>query len=298
MADTFQRALIKEHNVLIGIAITTDTCRTAQSSQMLAPGSAVALSRLLTSAALIGLVQNNRGSTSLQVVTQGPLGQAYADVNHEGHLRGYVKNTLLPMPPTASTEDERWDISHYLGEGELSVIQIAENNQFTQSKTPLSHSEIDRDVATYTEQSAQIPTELICAITFGDDEETIGCAAGLLVQSMPGTDQAKLEEVRSLVSGGGFARLVEKHRNNWQEILGALVPEATLIGDPRPLRWKCRCSYERVVNALKMLGPIDLADMIQKQEKPEVSCDFCQKQYVIETSDVERVYSDSIIANN
>ena len=298
MADTFQRALIKEHNVLIGVAITSNTCRNAQASQNLAPGSAVVLSRLLTSAALVGLIQNKLGSTSLQVVTQGPLGQAYADVTHEGNLRGYVKNTFLPIPPTASAEDERWDIDHYLGDGELSVIRIAENNQFTQSNTTLTHHAIDRDVAAFMEQSDQIPTELICAITFGEDKQTIACAAGLLVQSMPGTDQAKLNEVRDLVSGGGFARLVEKHGNNWQEILGALVPEATLIGDGRALRWKCRCSYERVVNALKMLGPVDLADIIQKQERPEVSCDFCQKQYTIETKDVERVYGEMIISNN
>ena len=298
MADSFHRALIKEHNVLIGIAITSDTCRTAQHTQDLAPGSAVALSRLLTASALIGLVQNRPGSSSLQVVTQGPLGQAYADVTDDGNLRGYVKNTELPIPPTASTSDERWDISSFMGEGELSVMRIAQNNQFTQSNTPLSHSEIDRDVATFMEQSDQIPTELICAITFTDDQKTLSSAAGLLVQSMPGTDEAKLNEVREMVAAGGFSRLVQKHGDKWQEILGALVPEATLIGGELPLQWKCRCSQEKVVNALKMLGPIDLADMVQKKECPEVSCDFCQQKYIIDSSEVERIYNQTIIANN
>ena len=56
MKDCFQRVVIEEHSIILGIAMTTLSCRHAQSLQNLAPLSTMAMGRMLT-AALAGLLQ-------------------------------------------------------------------------------------------------------------------------------------------------------------------------------------------------------------------------------------------------
>ena len=38
-----------------------------------------------------------------------------------------------------------------------------------------------------------------------------------------------------------------------------------------------------------------MADMIQKNESPEVVCDFCKKVFTIDSEDVLKIYSETIV---
>ena len=294
MSDCFQRAVIEEHSIVLGLAVTTSACRHAQSLQNLAPASAIALSRMLTASALIGLLQNRMGGTSLQMVGSGDLGQVYADVNDSGHLRGYVKN------PSVNLEGEHTQVhatrallGPLMGEGEVSMIRMGLDNQFTQSTTSFQSGEIDEDIGAFIQQSDQIPTQIHCEVLL-NEHSAVACAGGIVVQGMPGTNLEEFHAIRERIRGDGFRSLLEQFPAQWKEIIHAVAPNSRVLNGDRPLKWQCRCSREKVLSALTMFGPMDMADMIEKNENPGVTCDFCKKVYTVSKEEVLKMYSTTI----
>ena len=297
MKDCFQRVVIEEHSIILGIAITTGACRHAQSLQNLSPVSTMAMGRMLSAVALAGLLQNRRGGLSLQMVGNGELGQVFADVNDAGHLRGYVKNPSVDLPtdfdPKALTHTA---VGDKMGSGEVSMIRMGLDNQFTQSTTLFESGEIDQDIGACLQQSDQIPTAMHCSVIL-DKHNVVEASAGIIVQGMPGTNLEAFNEIGNILSEGGFLKLLELFPTDWKEIVHAAAPNARLMNGDRELKWQCRCSREKVLGALKMFGPTDMADMIQKNESPEVVCDFCKKVYTISSEDVLAIYSQTIVTD-
>lgn len=297
MNDCFQRAVIQEHSIVLGIAITTGACRHAQSLQNLAPASATAMGRMLTATALVGLLQNREGGLSLQMVGNGELGQVFADVNDEGHLRGYVRNPAVEMPSEFQpTGKHTSPIGPLMGTGEVSMIRMGLDNNYVQSTTLFEAGEIDSDIRDCIEQSDQIPTQIYCSVIL-NRHNVVEAAAGIIVQGMPDTNLEAFHEISNILSGGGFLKLHELFPADWKEIVHAVAPTARVLNGDRDLKWQCRCSYEKVLGALKMFGPTDMADMIQKNESPEVVCDFCKKIYTIEQDEVLKLYSKTIVTS-
>ena len=295
MNDCFQRVVIEEHSIILGIAITTGACRHAQSLQNLAPVSTMAMGRMLNATALAGLLQNRKGGLSLQMVGNGELGQVFADVNDYGHLRGYVKNPSVDLPEDFNPKElTHTAVGDKMGSGEVSMIRMGLDNQFTQSTTLFESGEIDRDIGECLQQSDQIPTKMHCSVIL-NDHNVVEASAGIIVQGMPGTNLEAFHEICNILSGGGFLKLLELFPTDWKEIVHAVAPNARLMNGDCQLKWQCRCSREQVLGALKMFGPTDMADMIQKNESPEVVCDFCKKVYTIDPEDVVKIYSETIV---
>ena len=297
MNDCFQRAVIQENSIVLGIAITTGACRHAQSLQNLAPASATAMGRMLTATALVGLLQNREGGLSLQMVGNGELGQIFADVNEQGHLRGYVKNPSVELPDEFKpTETHSSPIGPLMGSGEVSMIRMGLDNNYVQSTTLFESGEIDQDIRDCIRQSDQIPTQMHCSVIL-DKHNVVEAAAGIIVQGMPDTNLEAFHEIGNILSGGGFLKLLELFPADWKEIVHAVAPTARVLNGNCDLKWQCRCSYETVRGAIKMLGPTDMDDMIQKNESPEVVCDFCKKVYTIDQGEVLKIYSETIVTN-
>ena len=184
MTDSLHRAICSQDKVLLAVATTTSTLAEVTELQTLKSGSKLALGRALSATALVGLVQNDRTSMSVQWVGDGPLGQVFVDVTAEGNLRGYVKETSVKK---IESENYRSHLAPLMGRGSISTIRMFPNNQFTQSNTDMLDGELDADLAKHIEQSNQVPTALFCDVV-PDPIKGIDISGGILVQAMPGTD--------------------------------------------------------------------------------------------------------------
>ena len=49
--------------------------------------------------------------------------------------------------------------------------------------------------------------------------------------------------------------------------------------EERPVRFRCRCTRERVISALTTLGRDELLAMHAEQGQADVSCHFCNQSY-------------------
>lgn len=292
MTDSLHRAICSKDKVLLAVATTTSALADVTDLQSLNSGSKLALGRALSATALVGLVQNDRTSMSIQWMGDGPLGQVFVDVTAEGNLRGYVKDTTIAKP--SDSENYRIALSPLMGRGSISMIRMFPNNQFTQSNTDMHIGELDSDLARHVEQSNQVPTALFCDVV-PDPIKGTDISGGILVQGMPGTDLSRMKSIVDKLENGGWADLLIGYGDNWLQLLGQIAPDAEPLRDGNVnLRWQCRCSRERVLSALAMFGPIDLAEMVSDNEAPKMTCEFCGKVYQITADEVEAAYHSKI----
>ncbi len=295
MSDSLHRAICSGDKVLLAVATTTSALDEVTRLQTLASASKLALGRALSATALVGLVQNDRTSMSVQWVGDGPLGQVFVDVTAEGHLRGYVKCTDIRTTPS---DNYRRNLAKLMGRGSISMIRMFPSNQFTQSNTDMLIGELDEDLAKHIEQSNQVPTALFCDVV-PDPVRGIDISGGILVQAMPGTDLSRMTSIVEKLKDGGWADLMIGYGDNWLALLDQLAPDAEPLRDGNiPLKWQCRCSRERVLSALAMFGTIDLAEMVSEGEAPKMTCEFCGKQYQITRDEVEAAYESKVTRSN
>jgi molecular chaperone Hsp33 len=52
------------------------------------------------------------------------------------------------------------------------------------------------------------------------------------------------------------------------------------------VRFQCRCSRERSVGALKLLGRDELSAMLAEDGQAELTCHFCSAAYVVEAPEL------------
>lgn len=294
--DVFRNALWRDRQINIAVATTTRTCETAQRLHQLGSTATIALGRLMTAAALCGLIVRKPGLLSLQVVGQGKLGQVFADVTHEGKLRGYVKNPVIAFPLLPGEDGQgRRACGHAVGRGSISMIRGPDDEPFVQSATELVTGEIDEDVEHFVTTSDQVSTVLACEVLL-DREQRVTKAAGFMAQLLPGGDAQALAALGEAVHAGRLAALMQGVGDDAAALLREIAPAAQEIEQPIALTWQCRCSYERVLGAFRMLGPADLAELIEEAEPVEVTCDFCSKKYQVAPGDIEKVYRSTVRA--
>jgi molecular chaperone Hsp33 len=297
--DVIISALIKEASIAINVAFTTHTCQTAQMLQHLKLSSTIALGRMLTAAGLMARSPLNPGPLSLQVVCNGRLGQVFVDVTDDGDLRGYVKQPALALAMPGDPIDVRCRIAPVVGQGQLSVIRLGERLEFAQSTTALTSGELDSDVQSFMEMSDQIASILICDVLF-DDKEQVQYAGGVLIQAMPGHDPTVFNQLRATFKEDNLSRPLKDSiiHDDPLRLIHAISQDAQIVGVPENIGWKCRCSQTRVLGALKMIPPADLAEMIDQREPAIVHCDFCLKRYEIPTEEIEKVFLKTVTGSN
>ena len=58
---------------------------------------------------------------------------------------------------------------------------------------------------------------------------------------------------------------------------------------PYNLSYQCRCSKERLGNALVLLGHMEIEKMIQEKQPAEARCEFCGRSYTIEINELQNL---------
>ncbi len=295
MADSAFTAAIRSAGLEVAVVTSLDVCKEAQKAHHLDLTPAIALGRLLTATALVALSSKRTGSTSLQVISNGRLRQIYADATHTGDLRGFTKNIQLNLPVTSSEELlGRRELKIALLPGKLHVVRAEGDGAFGQGTVDLISGEIDLDVEHFLHQSDQVPTALACDVLASPDDQILG-AGGILVQALPGGDLERLAEIREAVHSRALVDVL-RNGGDGTAILAALAPGAVLVEAPRSIQWKCRCTREKVLGALALLHPSELASMVDREESAKVGCDLCGTQYVVEPAEIVQVFFGTIKA--
>ena len=293
MADQLIRATAADGGIRAVGVITTRLTEEARQRHKLSYVATAALGRAMSSGLLlVSSMKREEARVNIRIKGDGPLGGLLVDAGLDGTVRGYVDNPGVELPPNAVG---KLDVGGAVGHsGYLYVVRDVGYGYPYSSTVELVSGEVGEDVAHYLMTSEQTPSALLVGVFVG--AEGVIASGGLLLQVMPkaARDEELIELLESRVGQlSGFTPLLQAGKTlpeMFEQLLGDLglnvLPEVQLV------RFNCRCSFNRVLGALKILGEAELQDMIEKDRGAEATCQFCGEVYQASSEQLEQLIVD------
>jgi len=237
----------------------------------------------LAAALLATSLKGEKDRLALRIECSGPIKGLVAEGNAAGEVRGYLRQTPIPVEKPL----ESFDLAPFFGAGFLSIsTQLESASQPFTGTVMLEHGNLALDLSHYFQTSEQTPTAIALSIQFDRAGLPAG-AGGLLLQAMPGVEPVLLEELeeglaglpslgRYFAEGGGSEALLAKQ-------FGVLRPE---IFAGTPVRFACPCSREEIAARLRSLPENDLNELRSGPSPLEVCCHYCNTAYLFDRQDL------------
>lgn len=256
---------------------STNTVEEARRRQDTWATASAAMGRTITIAAMMGAMLKGDDSITVKVEGGGPIGAIVADANARGEVRGYVTNPHVDFDLNAKG---KLDVSRAVGTtGSLSVVKDLGLRDFFTGQVPIVSGEISEDFTYYFATSEQVPSAVGAGVLVNPDQ-TILASGGFIVQVMPGAEDAVIDKLEKRIqSFPPISSLVQEGKTP-EEILEQLFAgESLKIHEKMPVMFKCKCSKERLENAILGLGKEEIEKMIEEDHGAEASCHFCNETY-------------------
>ena len=280
MADQLIRAIAAEGGIRAVGIISTRLTEEARQRHKLSYVATAALGRTMSAGLLLASSMKRENSrVNIRIKGNGPLGGLLVDAGLDGTVRGYVFHPDVELPPNPQG---KLDVGGAVGrEGFLYVVRDIGHGYPYSSTVELVSGEIGEDLTHYLFTSEQTPSALLVGVFVGADGVT--AAGGILVQIMPkaAQDEVLISTLESRIAElKGFTPLL-KEGKSLSEIFELLLGDLGLeiFPDVQLVRFDCRCSFNRVLSALRTLGEAELLDMIEKDGGAEATCEFCGEVY-------------------
>lgn len=265
-----------------------DEMRSIQNSYPLAT---VAVGRSMVGALLMASHLKTNQELSLYFQGNGPLGRVFAEANYEGHVRGYCNNPKLQAP----IEGGQIQIGPAIGIGLLTVTHhLPTGDEPHRGTVIIRTGEIGDDIAFYLQQSHQIPSVVALGVHLSP-YGVVEAAGGVLIELMPGHDEATIAKIEARVRQAPSIskRILEgaSAEDLIKDYLGDF--ELMELDHPYPIQYQCRCSYERVMRSMILLGAEDLDELIKEKKPVDVACEFCGRHYQVLEDDLQKIRQDA-----
>lgn len=231
-----------------------------------------------------------QGTLTFQLQGNGAVRLLVAQCTHDFRLRALARfdETAVAALPGAA---EGGAIFRQLvgSDGRLTVtIEADEKGSRYQGVVPLEGGSLAESLEAYFATSEQLPTRVLLAADAAH-------GAGLLVQRLPGPDD-EVAAAAWIDAQRGIGRLSSAQllESPVEDLLQQGFPEQDLrLFRGTPVRFECRCGEGRVAGLLRSLGEEEVRDVLKTQGSVTVICEFCQRPYRFEGSDVDALFLES-----
>lgn len=285
MKDYLIKATTSDGMIRAYAISSTETVEEARRRQDTWATASAALGRTITITAMMAATLKGEDEVTVKVEGGGPIGAIVTDANAKGHVRGYLKN---PHVDFELNDRGKLDVSRAVGtEGNLQVIKDLGLKDFFTGEVPIISGEISEDFTYYYATSEQIPSAVGAGVLVNPDH-TILAAGGFIVQVMPGADDEVINRLEEKIKFFPAISTLIKEGHTPEEILYRLFGEGEVkIHEKMPIEFRCRCSKERVANAIVGLGNDEIQDMIDEDHGAEATCHFCNETYQFTEEELE-----------
>lgn len=275
--DTLQRFLFEHDSIRGDIVHLNDTFTTIIGQRPYPETIKTLLGEAMVSCLLLIGSIKFEGELSLQFQGDKRLPLLLVQCDHKLQLRAYAK-----YEEGLNSEDYR---EAFL-QGTLALtINQYQQTQSWQSLVAIHSPHMSDNLMHYFAQSEQIATRVWLAV----DEQ---CAAGMLLQLMPGQDTQQREQFweHAVILGETVTEEELLHLSN-EVLLHRLYHESTLmLFDHKSVHFHCRCTPQKMQQVLKILGKEDIDKLLQEKDKVEVRCDFCMQSYSFDAIDIALLF--------
>jgi molecular chaperone Hsp33 len=180
------------------------------------------------------------------------------------------------------------DLPALLGtDGLLTVVKDLRLEELVKGVVALPPGDVGNSLTFYLNQSEQVLSLVVVSVQLAEDDSVVA-AGGVLFQALPAYEGELLELVwERLQEMPPVASLLHSGQS-LEDVLSAVLGEVPFkVLAERPLAFECSCSYERTEQALIMLGPEEIASILESEGQAVIDCQFCHEQYVVNRESLE-----------
>ncbi|MEC5426058.1 Hsp33 family molecular chaperone HslO [Virgibacillus sp. C22-A2] len=287
MKDYLVKATVYDGKVRAYAISSTDTVEEARRRHDTWATTSAALGRTITIITMMGAMLKGDDSVTVKIEGNGPVGSILADGNAKGEVRGYVMN---PHVDFDLNEKGKLDVARAVGkEGSISVIKDLGLKDFFTGEVPIISGEISEDFTYYFATSEQTPSAVGAGVLINPDH-TVLAAGGFIVQVMPGADEEIISRLEEQIQAFPAISTLIQEGNSPEEILQRMFSEEEIkFHETLPVTFRCKCSKERVENAIIGLGKEEIQKMIEEDHGAEANCHFCNETYRFTVEELEEI---------
>jgi molecular chaperone Hsp33 len=282
-ADTVRRFLLRGAPVR-GEIVSLDQCwrEVSRRHELPAPIPSI-LGELSAAAVLLAATLKFDGSLILQIHGDADIQLLVVEARSDGRIRATVK--LRDQTPLIDPQANLGSLVNRHGRGRFAVTldpgEAASGRQTWQGIVPFEGESVAEVLEHYMSRSEQLPTRLWLA---ADGQR----ASGILLQRLPDegghaaangapADPDSWNRMQHLAATITPAELLSIDS---ERMLTRLFHEESIVGfEPRPLRFGCGCTRDKVAGILRLLGREEIDSILAEQQAVEVRCDFCNEGY-------------------
>ncbi len=285
MSDYMIRAMAAEGQIRAFAATTRELTEFARSAHNTSPVATAALGRLLTGAAMMGIMmKGEKDLLTIKIEGDGPIQGLTVTADSRGNVKGYAFNPEVMLPPNARG---KLDVGGALGVGVLTVIRDTGLKEPYVGQTILVSGEIAEDLTYYFATSEQTPSSVALGVLM-NKENTVRRAGGFIIQLLPGASEEIISGLEKTLGGMAPVTSLLDQGMTPEQILDHVIGDYGLeIQDRLPVQFACSCSRERIEKALVSVGRQELQSMIDDGETIEVNCHFCNKHYPVTVEELK-----------
>ncbi len=271
----------------------TQIVREAQKTHHLSRVATAALGRQLLMTSVVASMMKNQTDTVTTVIAgNGPSGNLVCVGRNGGLVKGYATVPEAELPMRC---DGKLDVRGYVGtSGKLTMIRDLGLKEPYIGTCNLISGEIAEDFAQYFTVSEQQPSIVYLGVHENASDGFVTGAGGLLIQTMPNCPNEAIEHVMTIAQQipaiGGRIAEGETLQSILDDLFKTLEVEYTNRMTPA---FSCDCTRERLERALLSIGADELTKIMKEDGKAELTCQFCEKRYHFNQSELETLLKEA-----
>lgn len=285
--DYIVRATAADHSIRAFAITSKGIVETARQRHNTSPVVTAALGRLLTGAAMMGvMMKGDEDLLTVQIKAGGPMQGMTVTADSHGNVKGYPVVPDVMLPPN---KKGKLDVAGAVGVGIMNVIKDMGLKDPYVGQTVLQTSEIAEDLTYYFATSEQVPSSVGLGVLMNKDN-TVKQAGGFIIQLMPFTDEKIIDALEKKITEISSVTELLEEGHTPESLLEYILGDFDLeISEKTDAAFSCNCSKERVKKAIISIGKKDLQEMIDDGEPIEVKCHFCNTAYTFSIEELKEI---------
>lgn len=288
--DYMIRAVAADAQIRAFAITSRDLTEAARKAHNTSPIATAALGRAMSGALMMAeMLKGPRDLLTLQIDGDGPLQGLVVTADNKGHVKGYVKNPSVILPPNAQGH---LNVGGAVGKGTLTVIRDMNLKDPYIGQIPLVTGEIAEDLTAYYAQSEQIPSSVGLGVLM-NKENTVKRAGGFVLQLMPFAKDDVIARLEDNIRGISSVTSILEEESTPEHLLETALKGFDIeVTSREDVEFYCNCSRERFERGLILLGKEELESIIDEGRDITLTCQFCGSSYCFTPDQIRKVVSN------
>ncbi|PPE04808.1 heat shock protein 33 [Entomoplasma ellychniae] len=279
------RAISNKHNAKISIVDISDSINKICDLQQSSPIVNICLAKFTINNTLVAIDNKDNNKISTAYSTDEGVIKRMITEFEDNKIRSTSKVKHFEMCET--TEDIN-PLDLMLGKtGEIYYSRDMGLKAPYISSIKTKGSNMDSIFMQFLKKSSQITSLIATDVTFNNSFK-IDKAVGILIQLLPEHTQENIEMLENKIGNTKYLTDVLVKSTNYYEVIKDIFEDAQVLSTSQII-FECNCNYEKIFNLAKLLEKKELLELINNKENVYINCDFCNKDYTIKYTELNKL---------